>query len=65
MKLVCVNNENRGTPSHLTIGKIGCHAVIDSTIYHVVNDEDQRCVYHTDRFKFLSDVRNEKISQIL
>lgn len=61
MKVVCIQD----VENILTFGKI--YDVVDSIDlwYYIKSDKGHLTPCHKDRFKLLSDIRNERINQIL
>jgi hypothetical protein len=63
MKIVCINNKGW---SSLTLGKtydvIGINMFSE---YIIINDISEEYSYIKERFKLLSEIRNEKINKLL
>jgi hypothetical protein len=64
-KVVCVKNiDEEGTTLSLTIGKVYEHTGTGYTI-DVINDKGKHVLYLDDRFRYLDEVRSERIDKLL
>jgi hypothetical protein len=68
MKIVCINNwynNENDICYNLTLCKT--YKVINKDIYqyNIIDDFNNRCWYNKDRFKLLSEYRNDRIDKLL
>lgn len=70
--VVCMDNSSMDyiTIPNLTIGKTYQVSMFKANdqkteLYHVIDDEGSEIRCYTTRFRLLSDIRNEKLNQIL
>ena len=65
MKMVCINNKN--IEKELTIGRLYYDVYVEDNIYYhdIENDKNEYLTYQKNRFKALSEIRNDKIDKLL
>ena len=63
MKVQCIRNGER--EKYLTIGKIYYVIDEDADEYLIIDDDDDEWPYIKQRFKPLSEIRNESINKLL